>query len=91
MMAAALDDSSGGESGLRSGGLGGRKLGETIQGSSLTTGGIGMKSKSLSSKSGVGKALSEFEKAKEAEKANAANIQSAAESLKSIEKGINGG
>jgi len=49
-----------------------------------------MKTKSLSTKSGVGKALSALDKAKEAEKANAANLKSAADSLKEIEKGING-
>jgi hypothetical protein len=71
------------------------KLGEGItsykQKSSLETGGIGMKTKSLSTKSGVGKALSALDKAKEAEKANAANLKNASDMLKLIEKGINGG
>ena len=78
------------ETGLKSG-----KLGEGItsykQKSLLETTDIGMKTKSLSAKSGVGKALSALDKAKEAEKANAANLKSAADSLKEIEKGINGG
>jgi hypothetical protein len=77
------------EEGLKSG-----KLGEGItsykQKSLLETGGIGMKTKSLSTKSGVGKALSALEKAKAAEKANAANLQVSADMLKLIEKGING-
>ena len=59
--------------------------------SSLESGGIGMKTKSLSAKSGVGKALSALDKAKEAEKVNAANLQVSADLLKLIEKGINGG
>ena len=76
------------EGGLSSGDLG---VGITSQPkSSLETGGINMKTKSLSTKSGVGKALSALDKAKEAEKANAANLKSAADSLKEIEKGING-
>jgi len=58
--------------------------------SSLETGGINMKTKSLSTKSGVGKALSALDKAKEAEKVNAANLQVSADLLKLIEKGING-
>lgn len=59
--------------------------------SSLESGGIGMKTKSLSAKSGVGKALSALDRAKEAEKVNAANLQVSADLLKLIEKGINGG
>jgi len=50
-----------------------------------------MQTKSLSTKSGVGKALSALDKAKEAEKQNAANLQNASDMLKLIEKGINGG
>jgi hypothetical protein len=78
------------EGGLSSGKLGVGITSEKLK-SSLETGGINMKTKSLSTKSGVGKALSALDKAKEAEKANAANLQSAAASLKEIEKGINGG
>lgn len=70
------------------------KLGEGITSypkQSLESGGIGMKTKSLSVRGGVGKALSALNKAKEAEKVNAANLQNSADLLKLIEKGINGG
>ena len=77
------------ESKLKSGKLGAGIT--TDPKSSLESGGIGMKTKSLSTKSGVGKALSALNKAKEAEKVNAANLQVSADLLKLIEKGINGG
>jgi hypothetical protein len=76
--------------GLKSGKLGKGITSEKFK-SSLETGGIGMQTKSLSTKSGVGKALSALDKAKAAEKANAANLQNASDMLKLIEKGINGG
>ena len=88
-MMAELEGAPGGESRLKSGKLG---VGITSDPkSSLESGGIGMKTKSLSTKSGVGKALSALDKAKEAEKVNAANLQVSADLLKLIEKGINGG
>ena len=88
-MMAELEGEPGGESRLKSGKLG---VGITSDPkSSLESGGIGMKTKSLSAKSGVGKALSALDKAKEAEKVNAANLQVSADLLKLIEKGINGG
>jgi len=85
-----LEGPIGGESGLKSGKLGKGITSEKFK-SSLETGGIGMQTKSLSTKSGVGKALSALDKAKEAEKQNAANLQNASDMLKLIEKGINGG
>lgn len=88
-MMAELEGEPGGESRLKSGKLG---VGITSDPkSSLESGGIGFKTKSLSTKSGVGKALSALDKAKEAEKVNAANLQVSADLLKLIEKGINGG
>ena len=88
-MMAELEGKPGGESGLKSGKLG---VGITSDPkSSLQSGGISFKTKSLSTKSGVGKALSALDKAKEAEKVNAANLQVSADLLKLIEKGINGG
>lgn len=78
------------KTGLQTGGLGGRRFGETIMGSLLATGKLSDQNRSLSARSGAGKAVSEFAKAKEMEKQNAANLAASTELLKSIEKGING-
>lgn len=78
------------KTGLQTGGLGGRRFGETIMGSLLAAGKLSDQYRSLSARSGAGKAVSEFAKAKEMEKQNAANLAASTELLKSIEKGING-
>lgn len=89
-MMAELEDPTMRKTGLTSGGLSKRlSSGEKV--TSLTTGNLSTQSRSLMARGGAAKALSEFQKAKEAEKANAANLKEAADMLKLIEKGINGG
>ena len=89
-MMAELEDPTMRKTGLTSGGLSKRlSSGEKV--ASLTTGNLSTQSRSLMARGGAQKALSEFQKAKEAEKANAANLKEAADMLKLIEKGINGG
>ena len=78
------------KTGLQTSGLGGRMFGATITGSSLGTGKLSDQYRSLSARSGAGKAVSEFAKAKQMEKQNAANLATSTELLRSIEKGING-
>ena len=88
-MMAELEDPTMRKTGLTSGGLSKRlSSGEKV--TSLTTGNLSTQSRSLMARGGAQKALSEFQKAKEAEKANAANLQTSADMLKLIEKGING-
>ena len=88
-MMAELEDPTMRKTGLTSGGLSKRlSSGEKV--ASLTTGNLSTQSRSLMARSGAQKALSEFQKAKEAEKANAANLKEAADMLRLINKGING-
>jgi hypothetical protein len=91
-MMAELEDPTMRKTGLTTGRIGMRMSeGAMLKtGSSLTSGNLSSQSRSLMARGGAQKALSEFQKAKEAEKANAANLQSAADMLKLIEKGING-
>ena len=89
-MMAELENPSDRKTGLTSGILSKqRSSGEKV--TSLTTGSLSSQSRSLMARGGAAKALSEFNKAKEAEKQNAANLQVSADLLKLIEKGINGG
>jgi hypothetical protein len=78
------------KTGLQTSGLGGRRFGETIMGGGLATGKLTDQYRSLSARSGVGKALSEFAKAKQIEKQNAENLATSTALLKEIERGING-
>lgn len=89
-MMAELENPSDRKTGLTSGILSKRRSsGEKV--TSLTTGSLSSQSRSLMARGGAAKALSEFNKAKEAEKQNAANLKESADLLKLIEKGINGG
>ena len=88
-MMAELENPSDRKTGLTSGILSKqRSSGEKV--TSLTTGSLSSQSRSLMARGGAAKALSEFNKAKEAEKANAANLKEAADMLRLINKGING-
>jgi len=89
-MMAELEYSPNRKTGLESGALS-RRFSPGEKATSLTTGSLSSQSRSLMARGGAAKALSQFEKAKEAEKANAANLKEAADMLKLIEKGINGG
>ena len=92
-MMAELEDPTMRKTGLTTGRIGMRMSEGAMMktGSSLTSGNLSSQSRSLMARGGAQKALSEFQKAKEAEKANAANLKEAADMLKLIEKGINGG
>jgi len=88
-MMAELENPSDRKTGLTSGMLS-KRMSPGEKATSLTSGSLSSQSRSISARGGVGKALSEFNKAKEAEKQNAANLQNASDMLKLIEKGING-
>jgi len=89
-MMAELENPSDRKTGLTSGMLS-KRMSPGEKATSLTSGSLSSQSRSISARGGVGKALSEFNKAKEAEKQNAENLKNAADLLKLIEKGINGG
>jgi len=88
-MMAELENPTDRKTGLTSGALS-RRLSSGEKVTTLTTGDLSSQSRSLMARGGAAKALSEFNKAREQEKANAENLKNAAETLKSIEKGING-
>jgi hypothetical protein len=88
-MMAELENPTDRKTGLTSGTLS-RRLSAGEKVTTLTTGNLSSQSRSLMARGGAAKALSEFNKTRELEKANAEFLQRELETLKSIERGING-
>jgi hypothetical protein len=88
-MMAELENPTDRKTGLTSGTLS-RRLSPGEKVTTLTTGDLSSQSRSLMARGGAAKALSEFNKTREMEKANAEFLQRELETLKSIERGING-
>jgi hypothetical protein len=88
-MMAELENPTNRKTGLTSGALS-RRLSPGEKVTTLTTGDLSSQSRSLMARGGAAKALSEFNKTRELEKANREFLQRELETLKSIERGING-
>jgi hypothetical protein len=88
-MMAELESPTDRKTGLTSGALS-RRLSPGEKVTTLTTGDLSSQSRSLMARGGAAKALSEFNKTRELEKANREFLQRELETLKSIERGING-